>query len=125
MNNHGSFLISSAYGSSKQLNIFIKMTPEKFRQSLDLHVAMGLYKLSNISNSLIITTASPEEGGVHERLKKTDGRRRKASLWSGNCYAVVGITKIMTGLSGVIAIECAEMLILVSGYTIVKKRLTS
>ena len=107
MNNHGSFFISSAYGSSKQLNIFIKVTPEKFWQSLDLY--MGLHKLSNVSNSLIITAASPEEGGMHESSKKTDGRRREASLWGGNCCAVVGITKIMAGLSGVIAMECSDI----------------
>ena len=88
-------------------------------------MAMGFHKLSNVSNSLIIITASPEEGRVHERSKKTDGRRGKASLWSGNCCAVVGITKIMTGLSGVISIECARDVISISLRVHYCKRLTS
>jgi hypothetical protein len=123
MNNHGSFFISSAYGSFKQLNIFIKVAPEKFRQSLDRH--MGFHKLSDVSNSLIITTASPEKGGVHESSKNTDGRRRETSLWSGNCCAVVGIAKIMTGLSGVIAIECRDVISRLSGDLVSCERLTS
>ena len=107
MNNHGSFFISSAYGSSKQLNIFVKVSPEKLWQALDWHV--GLHKLNNVSNSLIIITAGPEEGRVHESSQHTDGWRREASLWDRNCCAAIWITKIMTSLSGVIAIQCRKV----------------
>ena len=101
MNNHGSFFISFAHSSSKQLNIFVQMFPEELRQASDWH--LRFHKLKNVSNSLVIITASPEEGRVHEGSQHTDGRRRETSFWSRDYCAASWITKIMASLSGVIA----------------------
>ena len=64
---------------------------------------MGLHKLNNILNSLVIVTASPEEGGVHESSQDTDGRRREVSFRSRDSCAAVWITKIMASLSSIMA----------------------
>ena len=64
---------------------------------------MGLHKLNYVSNSLVIVTASPEEGRVHESSKHTDGRRGEISFWSRHYCAAGWIAKIMTSLSSIVA----------------------
>ena len=102
MNNHGSFFISFAYSSSQQYNVFVQMSPEKFRQCQNWNVR--LYELNNVSYPLVIVAAGPEEGRVHQSSQYTDSWRRKASLGSRNCSAGVWITKIMASLSNIVTV---------------------